>query len=239
MLAPTVAVAQQSAEDMARAHFSSASAYYEQGRYEDAARAFMEAYELSPRAELLDNAARAYERALLFDDAIRTLERMRSEHPDYRDEATIRSRIQSMERLRERVRGGDDDPDPPAQGDPQRPPSSGGGGGVSIPGIALLAAGGAIGLVSIITGAVSHTMYEDLSGVCTTDGVCPVERQGDIDTGNALAITSTVFMFTSIVALGVGIVLMIVDQGGGDQQRSAVEIIGGPGDAGLALRARL
>lgn len=242
-LFPCAALGQQSAEDMARAHFSSGSAYYEQGRYDDAAREFMEAYRLSPRAELLDNAARAYERALLFDEAIRTLEQMRSQHPEYRDEATVNTRIESMQRLRERVRGSGDasgdasggggDAPPP----PEQPVSSGGGGGVSIPGIAVLSIGGAIGIVSIVTGAVSHTMYEDLSNVCGADGLCPPERQGDIDTGNALAITSTVTMFTSIAAIGVGIVLMIVDSGGGESS-AALELVPGPGEVGLGARGR-
>jgi tetratricopeptide (TPR) repeat protein len=235
-LSPGVAFAQQSSEDMARAHFSSASAYYEQGRYEDAARAFMEAYRLSPRPELLDNAARAYERALLFDEAIETLRTMRSAHAEYRDEATINSRIESLERLKERVGsgGGGGEAPPPSGGAPPAPRS---GGGISIPGIALLAVGGAIGLVSIITGGVAHGTYESLSSMCDPSGVCDPSLQGDIDTGNALAITSTVTFFTSIAAIGVGIVLLIVDSGGGGGH-AGLDVVPGPGDVGLALETR-
>ncbi len=239
LLAPAGALAQSSADDLARAHFQSASAFYEQGRYEDAARAFMESYRLSPRPALLENVARSYERALMFDEAIAALEQLGREHADYMAEAVRQERIANLRRLQARVGGGEPDPQP-AAGTNAAPPSaaaSGGGGGVSIPGIAVLAAGGALGIVAIITGAVSHTMYEELTSTCP-DRVCPAERQGDIDTGNALALTSTVLTFTSIAALAVGVVLLIVDSGGGGGEHARLELIPGPGEAGVAARVR-
>lgn len=242
-LVPCGAHAQTSVEELARAHFASGSAFYEEGRYEDAARAFMESYRLSPRAELLDNAARAYERALLFDESIATLRQIAERHPDYSGIATIDERIQSMERLRDRMRGGEAQPQPqpqpaatPPVAAPHEEPQSEGG-GVSIPGIAVLAAGGAVGLVSIITGAVAHTIYEDLSASCMNN-VCGPDRQGDIDTGSALAITSTVTFFTSIAAIGVGVVLLIVDSGGGSSDQAGLELAPGPGDVGLSVQGR-
>lgn len=244
LLVPLAAQGQQSSDDLARAHFMSGSAYYEQARYEDAARAFMEAYRLSPRAQLLENAARAYERALLFDEAIETLRTMRASHPEYRDEATVADRIANLERLRERVRvgggggggGGDAAPAPATGGGGS---GTGGGGSVSIPGIAVLAGGGALGIVSIITGAVSHSMFEELRTACDANGgICPNARAGDIDTGEALAITSTVTMFASIAAIGVGVVLLIVDTGGGSSDQAAVRLTPGPGDVGLGMQAR-
>lgn len=234
--------AQESDDDLARAHFSSGRAYYEQGRYEDAAREFLEAYRLSQRAELLENASRAYERALLFDEAIEMLQRVQNDHPDHMQRATIEERIANLERLRERLRqqngggGGGDDGDPDAAGGAPvstPPPDAGGGGGVSIPGILVLSGGAALGLVALITGAVSHTMYEDLQAVCTSDGVCPADRQGDIDTGNALALTSTVLTFVSVAAMAAGVVILIVDSGGRDEQ-AQLELT----PNGLALRGR-
>ena len=124
-LLSTSARAQESDDDLARAHFSSGRAYYERGRYEDAAREFLEAYRLSSRAELLDNASRAYERALLFDEAIATLEQMRREHPESDQGTAIDERIANLERLRERVRGERDAPvDEGDAGDAAPPPES-------------------------------------------------------------------------------------------------------------------
>jgi tetratricopeptide (TPR) repeat protein len=229
----------RSDDQRARDHFGAGRAYYEQARYEDAAREFSEAYRLSPRPELLHNISQAYERALMFDDAIAALQRLLDRHPHYPDQATVRERIANLERLRDRVRGGgggdEDAGEEDAAPAPTRAASTGGGastssgggggggGGISIPGIALLAGGGAVGLVSIITGAVSHDMFESLQTDCPS-GVCPADRQGDIDTGNALALTSTITMFVSIAALGAGVVLLIVDSGGDDGESARLEV---------------
>lgn len=209
-------------EDRAQAHFVSGRAYYEQARYEDAAREFLESYRLSARPELLENASRAYERALLFDQAIATLEQMLERHPDPASDASIRERIANLERLRDRVRSGAAEPAETSEGPSGRstvtgaaPASSGG--GISIPGIALLAGGGGLGIVAIITGAVSHASFEALTAECGPERICPPERQGDIDAGNALAITSTVLTFASIALIGVGVVLLVVDTGGGGE----------------------
>ena len=240
-LSCATARAQDSDDDLARAHFSSGRAYYERGRYEDAAREFLEAYRLSNRAELLDNASRAYERALLFDEAIETLERMRREHPESAQGTAIDERIANLERLRERVEGGRGEGDATATADtPDAPPPAetgsegGGGGGVSIPGILVLSGGGALGLAALITGGVSHAMYEDVRSVCTDDGLCPADRQGDLDTGNALAITSTVLTFVSVAAMAAGVVILVVDTGGGGDEHVRLEATPG----GLALSGR-
>lgn len=212
-------------EERAEAHFRSGRAYYERARYEEAAREFLESYRLSPRPELLENAARAYERGLLFDEAIATLQQILTAHAGFESEATVRERIENLERLRDRMQAGGEAETsggaetrteitpPPAV---SAPPSSGG--GVSIPGILVLSGGGALGIAAIITGAVSHASFEALMDECGPDRVCAPERQGDIDTGNALAITSTVLTFVSIAALAAGIVLLVVDTGGGGEQ---------------------
>lgn len=209
-------------EERAEAHFRSGRAYYERARYEDAAREFLESYRLSSRPELLENAARAYERGLLFDEAIATLQQMLTAHAGFESEATVRERIENLQRLRDRMQaGGEEASSGPEAGTATTPtptvreaPSSGGGGAVSIPGILALSGGGAVGIAAIITGAVSHASFEVLAAECGPDRVCAPERQGDIDTGNALAITSTVLTFVSIAAMATGVVLLIVDTGG-------------------------
>jgi len=250
LLAPALAAAQADDDNLARAHFESGSAYYEQGRYEDAAREFFESYRLSPRPVLLENAARAQERALEFDDAIATLQRLLREHPDYPQAATIRERITSYERLRDRLQSGDDNGSERVHADPvdeqhaeasttnDGAPATGGGGSVSVPGIILLAAGGALGIATIITGVVSQSIFDDLASACGAGVVCPPERQGDVDTGESMALVSTILLFPSVIAIGVGIVLLIVDTGGGGEEQAALEVVPGPGEAGVALRGR-
>lgn len=163
----------------------------------------------------------------------------------------MRERIISYERLRDRLAsrsgdgGADEEPDPDPSPDPGATEATtdpagsgrdggGGGGRVSVPGIILLAGGGVLGVTSIITGAISQSMFDDLDSVC--EGTCPADRQGDVDTGEALALTSTISMFPSIIAIGVGVVLLIVDSGGGGDERADLEIVPGPGEGGVAVR---
>lgn len=250
LLAAAPAVAQRSDDDLARAHFESGSAYYEQGRYEDAARAFMESYDLSPRPALLENAARAYERALLFDEAIRTLETLREQEPER--SATIEDRIASMERLRARVHGGrpaepdatptrptptTPTPTTPSPTTPSPTTPESGTESVSEPGIALTVTGGVLVLGALITGLAGHFVYEDLTAVCSAERVCPLERQGDIDTGAGLVVTSTVLTFAGPIAAAVGVILLVLDSGESDEHAD-MRLVPGPGEAGLALKGR-
>jgi hypothetical protein len=56
--------------EIARAHFATGQAYYEHGRFIDAAREFEEAYRLSPKAPLLYNVGKAYDGASDFARAL-------------------------------------------------------------------------------------------------------------------------------------------------------------------------
>src|SRR5687768_4894462 len=68
--------AQPSQEDVdrARRHFEAGEAYFAELRYDDAAREFTEAWEISRRPEMLFNISIAYERGLRFDESIAALE---------------------------------------------------------------------------------------------------------------------------------------------------------------------
>lgn len=72
--------------DIARAHFNTGQAYYEHGRYADAAREFEEAYRLSSRPVLLYNMGKAYDAANDFARALdayqRFLDAVTEESPD-------------------------------------------------------------------------------------------------------------------------------------------------------------
>src|SRR5688572_14255342 len=76
-------------DERGRTHFEAGASYYDQGRYEDAAREFREAFELSGRPEMLINIAHALERAGHVHDAVRSLELLLDRYPQtsYRAEA--------------------------------------------------------------------------------------------------------------------------------------------------------
>lgn len=256
VLASPVATAHAQApttdDERAHAHFASGTAYFSEARYEDAAREFEEAFALSARPELLENVARSYERALRFDDAIHAIERLRVLWPD--SATSLTQRIAALEQLRDRVQvrddddeeegddgDDDDDHDDDASDDAGEdgvaaPPPSG---YVSAPGLATLIAGGVLGLVAIGTGVGSLVLYDDVRSACT-DGVCPASRRADADTGNALALTSTVLAFVAPVAIGVGILLLVLDTGPSQAsaEHARLEWTAGPGELGLGARVR-
>ena len=60
--------------ERARSHFRAGQEYFEELRYDDAAREFTEAWEISRRPEMLFNVSIAYERGLHFDEAIAAIE---------------------------------------------------------------------------------------------------------------------------------------------------------------------
>jgi tetratricopeptide (TPR) repeat protein len=65
------AFADDETTDLARRHYQSGSAYFEESRYDDAIREFRDSYRLAPRVELLFNVARCFHRK---GDAARAVE---------------------------------------------------------------------------------------------------------------------------------------------------------------------
>jgi tetratricopeptide (TPR) repeat protein len=87
--------------DRARIHLRAAVAYYDDGRYEDAAREMHAAYDLRPLADLQYNLAQCYERLNRLDDAASAYEAYLKGEPEADDQRKVRARI---ENLRERAR---------------------------------------------------------------------------------------------------------------------------------------
>jgi len=119
-------------------------------------------------------------------------------------------------------------------------PTDGGGGGggdlgtLGLVGIIVGGVGVGAGVVALGTGVASQSTYDDLGARCPGD-VCPADAEGDISSGESLAVASTVMLGLSVVGIGVGVALLIVDltSGGGDEAQ-AVRVV--PSEGGAALR---
>jgi len=236
-------------DDQARSHFDVGASYYDQARYDDAAREFLEAYRLSARPELLISISMACERALRFDEAIDMLEQYLQD-PNADDRQGVERRISQLRVLSERMASGqrpqeeNTGPAPalPIFGTSNTGPNEGtrstatpqidSGGGTGTAGWVLVAAGGAIGIGALITGVVAHSTYADLEGRCS-NRVCAPDDQDDIDTGSTFATLSTVLTIAAAVTAALGVVLVLMDSGGED----TVEVMAGP--ESVSLRARL
>jgi hypothetical protein len=101
----TAPIARAAEEDpkteRARVHLKAAIAYYDEARYEEAAKEMQVAYELKPVADLQYNLAQCWERLNRLEDAAQAYERYLAGRPDAPDAKSVRSRI---ENLRERAK---------------------------------------------------------------------------------------------------------------------------------------
>jgi tetratricopeptide (TPR) repeat protein len=231
--APVTAHAQESDEDRARLHYETAVSYFEQARYSDAAREFLEAYRLSDRSHLLKNVATALEQAGEHAEAVGALEAYLAREPDAADRRTIEERIAQ---LRGRAESG-----PPAETPDDttevRPATSDDEGMSVVPGLAVLGGSAAVAVVALVTGLVAHSAYSDLEDMCPGDA-CPAESQSDIDSGETMAVVSTVLTGVALAGGIVGGVLLILSATGSDAEEApaAARLLGpGPGDAGASL----
>jgi hypothetical protein len=124
---------------------------------------------------------------------------------------------------------------------PLEPPARGGGiGGVGVAGLAIAGAGAAGLVVSLITGLVSDATYQSLQTQCEQTGPdsysCPLDRAGDIDSGRAMAWTSTITLIVGGVFVAGGVTLFAIDLasgGGGMSERARLRITPGPTPIGL------
>ena len=96
----------QSDDERARVHFEAGRSYYEQARYDDAAREWQQSFDLSGRPELLLNISQAQERALRYDDAIAAARQYLTLVPEAADKKTVEDRIVNLEELRARFERG-------------------------------------------------------------------------------------------------------------------------------------
>ncbi len=108
--------------------------------------------------------------------------------------------------------------------------------GLVIAGWSTLAAGVAIGGVSLGLGLKSHSIYEELEPICP----CP-DRADDIDRGEALGVASTATTFVAIGAAAAGGTMLVVGllrDDSSDDGGATVDLTGGPGDVGAGLVVR-
>jgi hypothetical protein len=286
---PAVAAAQEEAEESdgsesndeeARVHFRLGTAYYESGRFSEAAREYQQAYELSPRPTLLYNLFLAWRDASELEPAVEALRRYLSEgNPPSSTRIRLEAQLEGMEqRLEEQraaavaattpgatttsttetsttetsttereadtagqettsttatssaVRGGGDE----ARVDDDH----GGGGVVPLAPIIVMAAGGALAIASIITGAMALGKKGELDDVCDADGACAPGFEDARDSGQSLAIVTDVLLFGGLATVAVGAVLLALGVGAsGDEEEPSVAF-GCTGD-GCAASARM
>jgi tetratricopeptide (TPR) repeat protein len=237
--------AQAGADDeRAESHFHAATSHFEEESFEEALREFEAAYRLSGRPELLYNVALTRERLGRWEEAADTYDRFIEAAPDHPAVETARER---RDRARRRAEAGaarqPPGRDPPMEGEPLEARPASGERGPSLAPWIVLGSSAAVGLASLATGLVAHGIAEDLARACP-DGVCPTAREGDANTGEALAVTSTVLTFAAAAGAVASLVLFLLDlDGSSDADAEApaaeLELTPLPGGGLIGARGRL
>jgi hypothetical protein len=92
---------------------------------------------------------------------------------------------------------------------------------------------GGVGVVGLVTfgvfGAMSRSTHADLEDSCP-DGVCPPERQDDIDKGKTQQTIANIGLAVGVIGLGTGVTLFVIDskQSSGRSPRR-LQVGAGPG----------
>lgn len=218
------------ADQRARQHFLVGRSYFEQARFEEAAREFAEAYELSGYPALLINLGMAQERALAYDEAIEAYARyleVTEPGAQWREAAEQRSERLRAIRARQEKRSGAD-----AAGD-------GGLSGRDVWGFSLMGAGVLAGVAALVTMLKADGIHSELQNECLAlegfdDLICDARRADDIDRGRRLAIASWSMIGTAVAAGAVGALLWLLDEPQGERPETAPRVGIGVGRGGAS-----
>lgn len=245
----------QSADDArARAHFLAGSAYFDDGRFDEAAREFQEAFDLSGRPEMLLNLSHAHDKSGHLDQAIADLELLLNRYPKTalrpdveRELAGLRARKQAEDDANAAAQPSDaaasapvepasmPPPEPAAQPAAAQPQPSQRSLQVGLP--TWIAAGSAVALggVAVATGIVAHSKYTDLESSCKPSD-CPSGNKTKADSGKTLALVSTITTFAAVGAAAAAVTMYFLEVGVPQERSVAVAPVVGPAHVGATAR---
>lgn len=204
--------ASSATDAIARNHIENGGRYYQLGRFADAAREFRSAYELSRRAELLFNLARALEDSDQDREALDAYERFEAAGAPGIDRPTLHARIDPLRARLARVAA---PPTPVAPVTPvavivpprETPPPSR---SLALP-VALLGAGGALVVTGLALGLTVSSTYADLQSRCA-GGVCDPSLRSVADAASTRGVVGDVLGGVGLAAVVTGVVLLLVPQ---------------------------
>lgn len=197
----------------ARARFELAMVHIDNGRFEEAAGEFHQAYELSGRDGLLYNEFLAWRDGGFFERAVVALTSYLETVPeDDENRPNLEARLRALQaRLASAGDGEREDTTAPTPAEEDSPSENA---APEAPrtsphpvGYALIGVGAAIAIAGAIVGGVALSLSDELAGACA-GGVCPEDRRGDLDTGPALALSADVLLPVGAVTAVVGLILL-------------------------------
>jgi len=228
-------------DEEARTRFQLGSTLYRQGRFDDAAREFRGAYDVSHRPELLYNLYLVERDAGHTQEAADALRTYLSDASQIPDRGLMEGRLAALDEQLERARAAQDATHGDTSDDgaevgaaidappPVEPPSR------VLP-IALMAAGGAVLLVGGGFAFAAKSKHDDLDAVCVA-GRCPNSSQSDIDALHRDTLIADLSFAIGGVSVATGLLLLLLRHGSNENEPS-VSAGCGPEGCGLSLQGR-
>lgn len=228
----------------ARAYFVAGDEFYASGRYEEAERAFAEAYRLSPRPLLLFNLANAQERSGRWERAVTSLQAYR-QHAPASEYPALDTRIAELQRrIDARAADARDEPVVVIQHDrvnmqeraavaearePFRPHRL------------VLPVAGALLATTVALGFATRAARDDVRAQCPSiagDRWCMPTASGALDRDRRLSITTDLLGLLTLGTTGIGIWLLVRDRRRAAEEDTApaFEVSGVRGGGMLRLR---
>jgi len=262
------AMAQEEDESEARMHFRVGRAYYDSGRFLEAAREFELAYEQSDRPQLLYNIFVAYRDAGRLQEAMGALRRYLELVPDAENRDQLTARLAAMERVAARQAEAQAtetaEPTETAEAtepettetaevsepvetteavspDPAPSASSDGGGGLWTPGFIIAGVGAAAAIAGIITGVLALDAQASLEADynCDADGRCDPGFEAARDSGATLAGLTDGLIIGGVVVAATGAVLaFVLADSGGSDDTARFDFTCGPTGCMAGLRGQ-
>jgi Tfp pilus assembly protein PilF len=245
---PQTASAQSSDDQQAHAHFQVAASYYEQANYESALREFLEAYRLSQRSQLFYNLSLCYQQLGDLENAVSYLDRYLAEVTDIENRASLETRLANLRERLERQRAGQptETTEPtetptettetptetttePVETTP--PPPASGGDSLNVGAIAAFSVAG-VGLIlgATFTGLAAAEDGRVAALPCAASRSCSASDVSGMQTD---ALIADIMWGVSLAGAAVGLVLVIVNPGGGGGEHARLRV--SPSLAGLTL----
>ncbi|WP_428263446.1 tetratricopeptide repeat protein [Haliangium sp.] len=226
--------AQKRDDERARDLFIEGEAHYAAGRYEEAAKVYEEAFELSQRPELLFNIANAYERMGEYTTAADYLRRY-VQSPRARDVVSVRERIRRLEVAAEEQRRRQEEERKQAELEAQQASSNTGAGPTKPqrnPAVFWLAGSGAAAAGAVVFGLLANAAGNDAAKSCgdAPDGglVCRETADGALTRETIFAISADVSAVAAVATAGVGLYLYLTygneDESPAEQDAATTQI---------------
>ncbi|MCB9656622.1 MAG: tetratricopeptide repeat protein [Sandaracinaceae bacterium] len=254
----------ESSDQIAHAHFTAGTGYFNSGDYESALREFERAYALTQYPQLLFNLFACHERLGHLEPAIARLEQYLAAAPDAENRVRLEERLANLRRRYDAQQSGTPTTEPereppptllegrpaptpePAPAEPAAPvsdpdedqtdaPTSSG----HAPAIAMFGVAGAGAVTWAVAGLMARSEDRALARTCGRDGprTC---SDAQVQGLRRRAITADVGLSVAVVGGVVGLVLLLVQGGDDDPSEPAVAVDAdvGPGLASVRVSGR-